>query len=78
LAGSIPRVLPVAFLISPEALFSGAGGIAAAIAIGAFIGQVFAAAAAATDEGRREAIGTGGLIGLLAMIGLLLLSAKWG
>jgi ABC-type arginine transport system permease subunit len=77
LTGSIRAVLPVAFL-SVQDLTSTAGGLAAAIAIGAFIGQVFAVAAAATDEGRREAIATGGLIGLLAMIGLILLSAKWG
>jgi hypothetical protein len=77
LAGSIGQVLPAAF-ISPQDLTATAGGLAAAIAIGAFIGQVFAIAVAASVEGRREAIATGGLIGLLAMIGLILLSAKWG
>jgi hypothetical protein len=77
LAGSIRGVLPVAF-ISSQDLTATAGGLAAAIAIGAFIGQVFAIAVAASAEGRREAIATGGLIGLLAMIGLILFSAKWG
>jgi predicted RecA/RadA family phage recombinase len=71
LAGSIRVVLPVAF-ISFQDLTAAAGGLAAA-----FIGQVFAVAVAATDEGRREAIATGGLIGLPAMIGLILYSAKW-
>ena len=70
-------MLPVAFLSTQE-LTSGAGGLAAAIAVGAFFGQVNAVLMLATDEGRREAIATGGLIGLLAMIGLILYSAKWG
>ena len=75
--GSIGAVLPTAF-ISFQDLTAAVGGLAAAIAIGAFIGQVFAVPVAATDGGRREAIAMGGLIGLLAMIGLILLSAKWG
>jgi ABC-type arginine transport system permease subunit len=77
LADSIRAVLSAAF-ISLQDLTSAAGGLAAAIAIGAFIGQVLAVAVAAADEGRREAIAIGGLIGLLAMIGLILYSAKWG
>jgi hypothetical protein len=52
--------------------------LAAAIAVGAFIGQALAVAASATDEERREAIALGGSIGFLAMIGLILFSAKWG
>ena len=78
LAGSIRKVLPVAFLIGPEHLLSGAGGLAAAIAIGAFLGQVWAVATSMTDGDRREAIALGGLIGFLAMIGLILLSVKSG
>jgi hypothetical protein len=78
LAGSIGQVLPVAFLIGSEHLLSGAGGLAAAIAVGAFLGQVWAVATSMTDEDRREAIALGGLIGFLAMIGLILLSVKSG
>jgi hypothetical protein len=70
-------VLPVAFL-SPDTTTSITGGLAAAIAVGAFIGQALAVATSATDEERREAIALGGSIGFLAMIGLILLSAKWG
>jgi hypothetical protein len=70
-------VLPVAFL-SLSNLTSLVSGLAAAIAIGAFVGQVFSVAATASDDERREFIATGGLIGLLAMIGFILLSAKWG
>jgi hypothetical protein len=77
LAGSIRKVLPVAF-ISLGDLTSVAGGLAAAIAVGAFIGQVLALAASLPDRDRREIIAAGGLIGLLAMIGLILLSAKSG
>jgi hypothetical protein len=78
LAGSIGEVLPVAFLISPDHLFAGAGGFAAAIAVGAFLGQVWAVATSMTDEDRREAIAVGGLIGVVSMIGLILLSVKSG
>jgi hypothetical protein len=77
LAGSIGKVLPVAF-ISLGDLTSVAGGLAASIAIGAFLGQALAVAKAATDEQRRELIVSGGLFGFLAMIGFVLLSAKWG
>jgi hypothetical protein len=78
LAGSIRKVLSAAFLIRPDHLFSGAGGFAAAIAVGAFLGQVWAVATAMTDEDRREAIAVGGLIGIVSMIGLILLSVKSG
>jgi hypothetical protein len=77
LAGSIPRVLPASFL-SPDTATSITGGLAAAIAVGAFIGQALAVVASATDAERREAIALGGFIGLLAMIGLILLSAELG
>jgi hypothetical protein len=68
-------VLPAAF-ISVSNLTSVAGGIAAAIAVGAFIGQALTVPRA--EQARREAIATGGLIGFLTMIGLILFSAKWG
>ncbi len=70
-------MLPVAFFSFQE-LTTGAGGLAAAIAIGAFIGQVASVATSATVEGRRELIAAGGFIGLLTMIGLILLSGKSG
>jgi hypothetical protein len=78
LTGSIGQVLPAAFLISPDHLFSGAGGFAAAIAVGAFHGQVWAVASSMTTDERRDIIAVGGLIGLLTMIGLILLSVKSG
>jgi len=78
LAGSIGQVLPAAFLISPDHLFSGAGGFAAAIAVGAFLGQVRAVATSMTNNERRDVIAVGGLIGLLTMIGFILLSVKSG
>jgi hypothetical protein len=78
LAGSIDEVPPAAFLISPDHLFSGAGGFAAAIAVGAFLGQVWAVASSMTTDERRDLIAVGGLIGLLTMIGLILLSVKTG
>jgi hypothetical protein len=76
LAGSIPRVLPAAFLISSESLFAGAGGIAAAIAVGAFIGQSLSAFRPTTDRERRRDIAIGGFLGLAALIGLFLFSGK--
>ena len=78
MAGSIRAVLPAAYLISPDHLFSGAGGFAAAIAVGAFLGQVWAVASSMTTDERRDVIAMGGLIGLLIMIGLILLSVKSG
>jgi hypothetical protein len=73
LAGSIPQVLPVAFY-SPTALFLGAGGFAAAIAIGAFFGQVIAVLTSDSDEGRRRRTAEAGLGGLIVLIGLILAS----
>jgi hypothetical protein len=73
LAGSIQRVLPVAFL-SPDGLLTGAGGFAAAIAIGAFFGQARAVLGSASDEDRRRNTAAGGLAGLMVMIGLILFS----
>jgi F0F1-type ATP synthase membrane subunit c/vacuolar-type H+-ATPase subunit K len=75
LAGSIRAVLPAAFLISPESLFAGAGGIAAAIAIGAFAGQALSVIASAPERQRHRQTALAGLIGLVVMIGLILLSA---
>jgi hypothetical protein len=75
LAGSIFRVLPAVF-ISTQHLTSIAGGVAAAIAVGAFIGQVLSVAMSSTDRARRELIAIGGLIGLITMFGLILYSAK--
>jgi hypothetical protein len=69
-------VLLVAFL-APDQIFSAAGGCAAAIAVGAFIGQVWAVVASMGDQERREMIALGGLAGLFVLIGLILLSVKW-
>jgi hypothetical protein len=73
LAGSIQRVLPVAFY-SPTELFLGAGGFAAAIAIGAFFGQVIAVLTSDSDKGRRRRTAEAGLGGLIVLIGLILAS----
>jgi hypothetical protein len=64
-------------IFTPAGLFSGAGGIAASIAIGAFVGQALDTLRPMSDLRRRRFIAAGGLIGSAAMIGLLLLSAKW-
>jgi hypothetical protein len=77
LAGSIQEVLPVAFIPIQE-LTSAVGGVAAAIAIGAFLGQTLAVVVSMDDRQRREVIAVGGVTGLLLMIGFILLSAKWG
>jgi len=69
-------VLPVAFLIGSESLFSGAGGIAAAIAIGAFAGQALSVIGSSPERQRRRQTTFAGLIGLAVMIGLILLSAN--
>jgi hypothetical protein len=66
-------VLPVAF-ISSSSLISGAGGLAAAIAIGAFLGQGWAVFGSTSEETRRRRTTTGGLAGLIAIIGLILVS----
>jgi hypothetical protein len=76
LAGSIDEVLPVAFLTTYESLFSGAGGFAAAIAVGAFVGQCLSLFRPTTDTERRRYIAIGGLTGLAAIIGLFLFSGK--
>jgi membrane associated rhomboid family serine protease len=75
LAGSIQRVLPVAYLLSTQDLFSGAGGIAASIAIAGFLGQALAVARSSPDEQRRRLTAVLGVAGLGVMIGLILLSA---
>jgi hypothetical protein len=76
LAGSIQGVLPAVFF-TPQDLFTGAGGLAAAIAIGAFIGQALGTLRQAPDLERRHQTAVGGFFGLAVMIGLILLSAKW-
>jgi hypothetical protein len=68
-------VLPAA-LLSPDQIISGAGGFAAAIAIGAFIGQALDMVRPGTDLERRRWTAAGGFIGLVMMIGLILLSAN--
>jgi hypothetical protein len=75
LAGSIRAVLPAAFL-SVQELTSLAGGFAAAIAVGAFIGQAVTAFRPATAMERRRFIAIGGAAGLLAMSGLIFLSVN--
>ena len=67
-------MLPVAFLFTPQDLFSAAGGLAAAIAVGAFIGQVRAIADGSSDEDRRRRTAVGGLAGVIVLIGLFLVS----
>jgi hypothetical protein len=69
-------VLPVAFLFTREDIYSGAGGMAAAIAIGAFAGQAISILLALPDQGRRRKTAIGGVFGLAIMIGLILLSAN--
>jgi hypothetical protein len=77
LAGSIREVLPVAF-ISLGDLASAAGGLAAAIAVGAFIGQTLTAFGPGSDRRRRRDTAVGGLFGLAVMSGLILLSInRW-
>lgn len=63
-----------AVLISPTNLISGAGGLAAAIAIGAFLAQAGAVFVASSEESRRRRTAAGGLAGLVVMIGLILYS----
>jgi hypothetical protein len=76
LAGSIRAVLPVALLFPPQDLFSGAGGLAAALAIGAFIGQARSGFQATTEQERRRDIAIGGFIGMALLIGLILFPGK--
>lgn len=68
-------MLPAAF-ISLSNLTSVVGGLAAAIAIGAFIGQALTVLGARSEQERRRYIAVGGLAGLMAMSGLILLSAS--
>jgi hypothetical protein len=68
-------MLPAAF-ISFDLLTSGVGALAAAIAIGAFIGQALTALGPTSDLKRRRYIAIGGLAGLATMSGLILLSAS--
>jgi hypothetical protein len=64
--------------MSVDELTSVAGGIAAAIAVGAFLGQTLTTFGSASDRRRRRATGVGGLFGLGIMIGFILLSAnRW-
>jgi hypothetical protein len=68
-------MLPAAF-ISLGNLTSVAGGFAAAIAIGAFVGQAFTAFGTGSEKKRRRDTAVGGFFGLAAMIVLFLLSIK--
>jgi hypothetical protein len=77
LTGSIRAVLPVAFF-SINDLTSLVGGLAAAIAIGAFGGQALDTLRPRSELRRRRFIALGGFIGLMGMIGLFLVSAKSG
>jgi uncharacterized membrane protein YciS (DUF1049 family) len=76
LAGSILGVLPAALFFTREDLLAITGGIAAAIAVGAFAGQALAILFALSEPQRRRRTALGGLFGLGVMIGLILLSAK--
>jgi hypothetical protein len=68
-------VLPVAFS-SVSDLTSITGGMAAAIAIGAFIGQSLSLVRPMTELERRRYTALGGFLGLAALIGLFLFSGK--
>jgi hypothetical protein len=68
-------VLPASFIPVPD-LTSGAGGLAAAIAVGAFIGQSLSGLWPASEQKRRRDTAVGGFAGLMAMIGLILLAAN--
>jgi hypothetical protein len=74
LAGSIHWVLPASLLYTPQDLVSAAGGLPAAIAIGAFFGQVRAIGKSSTEEDRRRKVALGGLAGAVVLIGLFLVS----
>jgi hypothetical protein len=65
-------VLPVAFLTSE--LISGAGGLAAAMAIGVFGGQILPSSISGSEEKRRRNTALGGLFAIGVMIGLILFS----
>jgi hypothetical protein len=68
-------MLPAAFA-SASRLTSIAGGLAAAIAVGAFIGQAYAGFRPMSEQRRRRFTAIGGLIGLGLIIGLFLCSGK--
>ncbi|HEY2478577.1 MAG TPA: hypothetical protein VGI17_07590 [Solirubrobacterales bacterium] len=68
-------MLPVAFL-TPEKLLSGAGGLAAAIAIGAFLGQILPSFRPSTEQRRHRDTAVGGLLGLVTMTILIFLSVS--
>jgi hypothetical protein len=75
LAGSIRKVLPVAFS-SISTLTSIAGGLAASIAVGAFIGQSLSLFRPTTELERRRYIALGGFLGMALLIALFLFSGK--
>jgi len=75
LAGSIRKVLPVAFS-SVSTLTSIAGGLAASIAVGAFIGQSLSLFRPTTELERRRYIALGGFLGMALLIALFLFSGK--
>jgi hypothetical protein len=68
-------MLPASFLTIQE-LSSVAGGFAASIAVGAFIGQAFTTFGSGSDRKRRRDTAFGGFIGLGFIIGLFLFSGK--
>ena len=68
-------MLPALIVISE--ITADTGGIAAALAIGAFIGQALPGSMAASSEERRRRTALGGLSGMAVMIGLILFS-KFG
>jgi hypothetical protein len=75
LAGSIRAVLPALIVISE--ITADTGGVAAALAIGAFIGQALPGSITASQEVRRRRTAQGGLSGMAVMIGIILFS-KFG
>jgi len=68
-------VLPVAFS-SVSTLTSIAGGLAASIAVGAFIGQSLSLFRPTTELERRRYIALGGFLGMALLIALFLFSGK--
>ncbi len=68
-------MLPAVILISE--ITSDVGGVAAALAIGAFAGQAHPSAMKGSTVQRRRYTAVGGFIGMAAMIGIILLS-KFG
>jgi len=74
--GSIRMVL-LASYFSQQDLLSLAGGFAAAIAIGAFLGQARSGFRQLTDLQRRRDIAIGGFFGVALLIALFLVSGKW-